>query len=234
MLHPSHACSPVSCTTSVAGTEQLRSCDLAARIVAESQVDDQLRRLREVLTAEAHSARRWRYTWTAINGLSTVAPLAILPFVSRANWVDLVVGSAASALSTGVTMGWPLRVEQVEATFDAMSSLPPCERVRALEVFAVSASYDETARRAWPWHALNLGVSAALGTVLAFNFHRRTAGLVTGLSGFLAGEAQLFTQPSNLGAEPQAHSGWPFMLPMWRGVADDGGYVGILAVWPLR
>jgi hypothetical protein len=232
MVSSPNACSAVPCTTFAADTRQLRSCEHGVR--PESQGQERLVRLSEALAAEAGRARRWRYTWTAINGLSTVAPLAITPLVDRASWVDLVVGSLASALSTGVTVGWPLRVEQAESTLNDISLVPPCERLPALHVFAVSASHEEAARRAWPWHVLNLGVSAALGAGLAFGFHHRTAGFVTGVSGFLAGEAQLLTQPAGLPDEPQLRTGWPFVFPMWRGVAEDGGFLGAVVLWRLR
>jgi hypothetical protein len=69
---------------------------------------------------------------------------------------------------------------------------------------------------------------------LALNFHHRTAGFVTGLSRFAAGEAQLLTQQVNLRDEPQSAGGFAV-----RGsnVARRRGWSGLLGVaflWPLR
>jgi hypothetical protein len=154
--------------------------------------------LEELLVLESNRARTWRYGWTVVNGLSTLAPLAIMPFVQRAIWPDLAAGSVTSAVSTGFTIFWPLQVEHVEVQLRSISGLTPCERLFRLQMLTISAAEDEVARRAWPWHAVNFGISAALGMVLAFGFGHRTGGFITGLSGFIAGEAQLFTQPENL------------------------------------
>ena len=174
------ACGNPMCVSTEAGAEQ-RARDL---IVA--------------LKLESARARRWRLAWAGINGLSTVAPLAAMPFVRRTLWPDLVAGSISSALSTGFTFFWPLQVEGVAGELDAMAGLEPCERLFAVQMFAAAASENEVARRAWPWHVVNFGLSAALGAALAYGFDHPTAGWVTGLSGFVVGEAQLFTQPSSL------------------------------------
>jgi hypothetical protein len=156
--------------------------------------------LTEAVQLEASRARRWRYVWTAINGTSTVVPLATLPLVDRKYWPDVVAGSITSAVSTGATVLWPLEVENADILLLSLTELPPCERVRSLRSFVVEAAHDESYRRSWPWHAVNFGVSAALGGIVAFGFGHPAGGLITGLSGFVAGEAQLFTQPAGLEA----------------------------------
>jgi hypothetical protein len=162
--------------------------------------------LTEALQLEAERARRWRYVWAAINGLSTVVPLATLPLVERKYWPDVVAGSITSAVSTGTTVLWPLEVEKGDSVLLSFADRPPCERTRLQRSFFVEAADDESYRRSWPWHAVNLGVSAALGGIVAFGFGHPAGGLITGLSGFVAGEAQLLTQPAGLLAMSGASS----------------------------
>src|SRR5262249_54510986 len=149
--------------------------------------------LLEAVQLEAVRAKRWDYVWATINGLSTVVPLAALPLVDRRYWPDLVAGSISSAISTGATVLWPLQVENADLVVARLAQHTPCERIRSLRFFVAEAADDEVYRKAWPWHVLNLGISGALAGVVAFGFHHPTGGLITGLSGFLAGEAQLFT-----------------------------------------
>jgi hypothetical protein len=173
-----------------------------------STAENQEVELTEALELEAGRARRWRYVWAAINGTSTVVPLATLPFVDRKYWPDVVAGSITSAVSTGATVLWPLEVENADTVLLSLTELPPCERARSLRSYVVEAARDESYRRSWPWHAVNLGVSAALGGIVAFGFGHHAGGLITGLSGFVAGEAQLLTQPTGLTAVPVFSSHW--------------------------
>jgi hypothetical protein len=172
------------------------SCPGTGLSVSTAQIQEV--ELTEALQLEAARARRWRYVWTAINGISTVVPLATLPLVDRKYWPDVVAGSITSAVSTSATVLWPLEVENADSVLLSLADRPPCERAPLLRSFFVEAARDESYRRSWPWHAVNFAVSAALGGVVAFGFGHPAGGLITGLSGFVAGEAQLLTQPVGL------------------------------------
>jgi hypothetical protein len=180
------------------------SCPDTGLSVSTAQIQEV--ELTEALQLEAGRARRWRHIWAAINGLSTVVPLATLPLVDRKYWPDVVAGSITSAVSTGTTVLWPLEVENADSVLLSTTELPPCERARLLRSFFLEAAHDESYRRSWPWHAVNLGISAALGGIVAFGFGHPAGGLITGLSGFVAGEAQLLTQPADLSAMSSASS----------------------------
>lgn len=183
----------------------------------------------ERVANEAARAREWRYVWTAINGLSTVGPLAAIPFTSRDIRADLVAGSVSSAISTGFTFFWPLEVEGAPDKLALALELAPCQRLPSVLAIAASAAEDEIARRAWPWHLLNFGVSAALGTVVAFGFHHPTGGVISGVSGFAVGEAQLFTQPVGLSRDPLLLVSVPRLGPLWwASAAGEMNVVGVV------
>ena len=152
------------------------------------------------VTAEAGRARTWRQSWTIVNGASAVAGLAAVPLVDPAGRKDMILGSAVSAASALVTWVWPLEVE-------SFSDQPPatCTSVETRQRIA-SAAADEAARVSWPWHLLNAGVSAALSAVMFYGFRHPKSAVIAGVGSFVAGEAQLFTQPTSLSAAPTALS----------------------------
>jgi len=191
------------------------SCGADSGATTLAEADVQTRLLTERITTEAARAREWRYVWAAINGLSTVVPLAVIPLAPPDIRPDLLAGSISSAVSTGFTLFWPLEIESAPLQLASVSGLAPCQRLQAVRAVAAAAADDEIARRAWPWHVINFGISAALGAVVAFGFHHPTGGLVTGLSGFAAGEAQLFTQPVTLSRDPLLTMSASRMRPLW-------------------
>ncbi len=130
-LHTGTPCAPCSCVAGEISTT-VEEAD------ARSQV------LERRVSAEADRARRWRYVWTAINGFSTAAPLAAIPFVSRDVRTDLVVGSVSSAVSTGFTVFWPLEVEGASERLAMASGLGPCARLQVSSAEAASAADDES------------------------------------------------------------------------------------------
>jgi len=229
---PASFCTPVLCARSPDAKQSRVSCGEELTATIDAEADLRADALLETLTLEAARARRWRYAWAGINGLSTVAPLAAMPFVHRDIWPDLLAGSIASAVSTGFTVLWPLEVERAPNDVPSSSKLGGCGRLHAVEAATDSASADEVSRRAWPWHVVNFGVSAALGAVLAFGLDHPGGGLIAGLSGFAVGEAQLFTQPVNLRDLQPATS---FVLhPVWFAFPMPAvAGVGAIFEWPL-
>ena len=219
-LHTGTPCAPCSCVAGEISTT-VEEAD------ARSQV------LERRVSVEADRARRWRYVWTAINGFSTAAPIAAIPFVSRDVRTDLVVGSVSSAVSTGFTVFWPLEVEGASERLAMASGLGPCARLQVYSAVAASAADDEVKRRAWPWHVVNFGVSAALGAVLAFGFRHPLGGVITGASGFAVGEAQLLTQPVALADETSPPvTAWLLRPMAWVSARERAFVVGAVFQGP--
>jgi hypothetical protein len=136
--------------------------------------------------------------WLVINGVSAVAPLVAVPLVSSELKRDLLAGAAVSGASAVVTLLWPLDVEAYGALLECEGAPSAREDVSYVEQLARAAGRDEALRVSWPWHVANLAVSGALGAVLALGFGHRTGGAITAASSFVAGEAQLLTQPTGL------------------------------------
>jgi hypothetical protein len=115
-----------------------------------------------------------------------------MPFVSRAQWPELVIGGVGSALSTALTVAWPLDVEVASASAgDAASREDPL----ALRRQAIAAGRDESDRQRWPWHLVNVGVGAAYFAILGFGYGHWKNGVWAGMSALAIGEAQTLTQP---------------------------------------
>jgi hypothetical protein len=150
------------------------------------------------LREQAGRAHTHRYAWTAINGGLAVASFAVLPVLQRASRPDFIVSGAGSVLGAVATFVFPLRVESDEAELDAAERSSPEARTRQLHALLRADADDERDRLALPWHALNLGVSALAGGIIAFGFHHTLSGVGQGVGSFVLGEAQLFTQPTGL------------------------------------
>ncbi len=227
------ACAQVLCASSPASEEVPLWCTDVSSDAVDVEVDRSSYVLTDALRLESARAVRWRYAWTAINGVSAIGPLVAMPFVRRSLWSSLVAGSISSAISTGFTLFWPLEVEGVRGELAFLHNIGPCDRLQTIQRLTASASNDEIARRAWPWHVVNFGVSAALGAVVAIGLDHPTAGFVSGLSGFVVGETQLFTQPVNLrdvrvsvGIDPR-DSGSSLLRP------SHFAFLGAALEWPL-
>jgi hypothetical protein len=104
---------------------------------------------------------------------------------------------------------WPLKVEAYGARLAGMAPTSSCQDALEVQRLAQGAALEEAQRIRWPWHAANAAVSSALGTLMAFGFGHKTTGLLTGISSFLAGEAQLLTQPTHLRDEWNAYGSAP-------------------------
>jgi hypothetical protein len=143
--------------------------------------------------------------WFVINGVSAAAPIALVPLVRPDLRRDLIAGAVVSGASAGVTFFWPLKVETYGAWLAGRAPTSTCRDALDVERLARAAAIDEDQRIQWPWHAANAAVSGALGALMAFGFDHKTTGLVTGISSFLAGEAQLLSQPTHLRDEWSAY-----------------------------
>lgn len=165
-------------------------------VAPDAQLDDAA--IDAALREQAGRAHTHRYAWTAINGGLALASFAVLPVIQRASRPDFIVSGAGSVLGAVATFVFPLRVESDEADLDAAEHSSPEERTRKLRALLRADADDERDRLALPWHALNLGVSALAGGIIAFGFHHTLSGVGQGVGSFVLGEAQLFTQPTGL------------------------------------
>lgn len=178
-------------------------CLIPARLRAQSaptseplaQSDPEIEAL---LRDQAQRARTYRYVWTGINAGLAIGCFGLIPLVSRASREDYVVGGIASAIGAVATFALPLHVERDEPKLDALQTLPPAERRKKLNALLSDGARDEHSRVSWPWHALNLGASLITGGIVAVGFGHVRSGLQTGIASFVLGEAQIFTQPTDL------------------------------------
>jgi hypothetical protein len=149
----------------------------------------------KALRDEAHRAKTWRYAWSGINAGLMIGSFAVVPLVereSRPDWIVSGIGSGVTVLGTWL---WPLRVE---AALEELDALPPERRQVELPRLLRESAEDEHARVTWPWHLLNVGLSAAAGSIVAFGYKHYWSGAITAVAGTALGEVQLFTQPTGL------------------------------------
>jgi hypothetical protein len=143
--------------------------------------------LRASVDDEAFRARRWRYAWTGINAGFTAFSFASMPFTTREQWPELITSGVGSAISTALTVAWPLDVEA--ATTDA------CNDPFTLRARAVAAGRDQRDRQRWYWHVVNAGVGVAYFAILGAGFGHWESGALAGFGALAVGEAQTLTQP---------------------------------------
>lgn len=171
-----------------------------------------------LLSHEAERARVWRYTWSGINAGLMLGSFVAIPIVDRESRPDWVVSGVGSGVTLLATWFFPLRVEEAEAE---LAALPPAAREKRRLVLLRESAEDERERVTWPWHALNFGVAAASGAVIAFGFDHYLSGALTFAGAAILGEAQLFTQPTalveNCGVACGALPDVAFLLPQGRG-----------------
>jgi hypothetical protein len=153
-----------------------------------------------LLRDQALRARSYRYAWTGINAALAVGSFAVIPLIDHAHREDYVVNGIASLVGMATTLALPLQVEGDEPALSASAALPPAERHKRLRALLDDGARDEHARVTWPWHALNLGTSALAGGIIAVGFGHTEDGVLTGIAGFILGEAQILTQPTALRA----------------------------------
>jgi hypothetical protein len=149
----------------------------------------------QMIRAEAHRARVWRYSWTAVNGALMIGAFVAAPLVDEQERPDWIVSGAGSAINVVTTWFWPLRVESGEQELDA---LPAAQRPRHVRRLVLEGAEDEQDRVTWPWHLANFGVSALGGGIIAFGYRHYQSGLITTLAGTAIGSTQIFTQPTGL------------------------------------
>ena len=147
--------------------------------------------LRTALEEEADRAFTWRVTWTAINAALGGASFAGVFVLPKSQEPSLIVGGIASCVSALLTWLLPLEVESA-----ARQAGQHGAKVRELYV---EAAEDESDRVQWPWHLLNVALSAIPGVIIWAGYEQLDNGLITFASGVVLGELALLTQPNSLG-----------------------------------
>ena len=144
---------------------------------------------------EARRARTWRYTWSGVNAGFMVGSFVAVPLVDRESRPDWIVSGVGSGVTVLATWFFPLRVESAA---DELDALPADQRDRQFQRLRLESADDEHARVTWPWHVLNVGLSAGAGSIIAFGYHHYASGVITTVLSTALGEAQILTQPTNL------------------------------------
>ncbi len=168
----------------------------SAAAQAQPQPDATMQRLDaaavRVVLDEAARARRWRYSWIAINAALAVGSVALLPLSDRQQHPSLILSGIGSGISTALTIAWPLDVEA--APTQLLGATDPA----GVQDLRLAYGRDERDRLRWPWHLLNVGVGVAYFLILGAGWQQWEKGAWAGLSAFAIGEAQTLTQPSTL------------------------------------
>lgn len=163
---------------------------------AQAATDGTMQRLDaaavRVVLDEAARARRWRYSWIAINAALAVGSVALLPLSDREQHPSLILSGIGSGISTALTVAWPLDVEA--APTQLLGAADPS----GVQELRLAYGRDERDRLRLPWHLLNVGVGVAYFLILGAGWQQWEKGAWAGLTAFAIGEAQTLTQPSAL------------------------------------
>ena len=174
----------------------------APRIADAVPAGDHGSPLGDAVIAEGQHARTWRWVWTGIYGTLTVGSFALVPLAARRDRPDLVISGVASAVSTALTVLWPLDAEDAGDAVRSLSGSPEA-RERRTRALAERAADDEESRVSWPWHVGNLVIAAIPAAIIELGYHHHASAALTLLFSFTLGEVQLFTQPTGLRAAIQ-------------------------------
>jgi hypothetical protein len=168
------------------------------------------------LAHTARSARRWTWGWGLGIGVATVANLAPLPFVARADRVDWYTGAATTAVGVVPLLIAPLdviadsralhtRVSDA-ATLSASARADPavagetssdvCVLVADAESLLLRDAKNQSDGQRWWLHAGNVVLNVGVGLFLGLGFHHWGAGALNAVSGSIIGEAIILTQPT--------------------------------------
>jgi hypothetical protein len=183
--------------------------DYAPRPIAAEGEPSLSLELRTALEEEADRAFAWRVTWTAINAAVGGASFAGVFVLPKSQEPSLIVGGVASCLTALITWLLPLEVES--------AAREAGQRGAKLRELYVAAAEDESDRVQWPWHLLNVALSAIPGVIIWAGYEQLENGLITFSTGVVLGELALFTQPNRLSDRTLAALAGLRVAPAGRG-----------------
>jgi len=151
------------------------------------------------LALARRSALAWSWAWGGGIGLSGVASLAVVPFVSRGERVDWYTSAASAAVGVIPLAVAPLAVirdaRELHARRGAGATPSDlCALLADAETRLVRDADDQRKQQAWWFHAGNVAFNTGVTLFLGLGFHHWTSGIINGAAGLVVGEALILTQ----------------------------------------
>jgi len=157
------------------------------------------RRLAQV----APRASFWNWGWGIGIGAAGLGSLAAVPFVSKEDRIDYYTGAGAAAIGVIPFLVSPPRVVADSRELHArLTDAPPrdetevCRLLVDAEQKLVRDARNLHATTAWWAHVGNLVFNVGIVLFEGLGFNHWTGGIINGASGFVVGEAVIFTQPT--------------------------------------
>ncbi len=168
-----------------------------ARISAEAR----LTFLRHELSAAAHKARIWNYTWMALYAAGTLGELGLAALVSPDARIDSWVAAAASFLGFGAQLVLPPKVirdqKWLEKQITRLPQADVCAHLADAErLLERDAEADEKAEGAL-LHVANFLVNIAGGIIIGLVGNRWPSALIQIFVGSAIGEVTNVTHPAD-------------------------------------
>ena len=192
-LVPSVAQAQVHCRTPEGAAPALATTDGRLRL---EWIDQRLSR-------EAHRMSYWTYGWAIGIGASGVGSLIAVPLVDPDDRVDYYTGAALAAAGVlPFLLAPPDVIHDGHELHARLRDFPPttdaevCEMLSDAERRLLDDARNEHLLSGWWSHAANVAINAGALLFLGFGYHHWLSGTITGVSGFVIGEAVILTQPT--------------------------------------
>ncbi len=186
----------------IASTAQAVECAVpvgADPALAKIPAEARLGFLRRELSAAAHKARIWNYTWIAIYAAGTVGELGLTALDSPDARIDSWVAGAAAFLGFGAQIIVPPKVirddKWLEARITRLPNADPCAHLADAErILERDADADEKAEGPL-LHVGNFLVNIAGGIIIGMVGNRWSSALIQIFVGSIIGEVTNVTHP---------------------------------------
>jgi hypothetical protein len=170
---------------------------LVASIPAEQRLDYLARAFDDEVTATDH----WSWMLGSIYTVFAASQASAIPFFpnDRDTRIDLSVG--AVALGVGALSLYVLPLQLTVPLRSARRHWNEGDRCAVLaeaERTLVSVQQDEARQTGIVPHIVNVVANTGVALILILGYGHDKVGVITGMNGFALGEANAFTQPSNL------------------------------------
>lgn len=174
----------------------------ASRALEGVGAESRLAFLQRRLEREQPPSRAWTIGWGLGYGALTLGQLGVAPAVSREDRIDMYVGAVTTAIAIAPLVLLPLETLEVAP--------PPslalgCSALAEQEARFFHAAQTEADGRGLVMHGVNVAYNVLAGLVLGLAFGHWVSGAVSALVGIALGEAQIWTQPSQLVSDAERY-----------------------------
>jgi hypothetical protein len=164
------------------------------------------------LSHAAPGMRIWNWGWAIGIGAAGLGTLIAAPFVSPESRVDYYTGAGAAAIGVlPFILAPPQVIGDAHDLHAKLTSKPPvsddevCDLLADAENKLVGSARNAQLMTSWYAHMGNLAFNTGIVLFEGLVFHRWTGGLINGVSGFVIGEAVIFTQPTQIIRDREAY-----------------------------